>query len=161
MLTRLLAVLVLTTVALSSCSEKTKEDISTTIDSTAEKISTAAENTIDTIKSKVDGLGNDSGSVADRHEVSVTLSDFKIDMPMNLKAGQTRFNIVNTGKTEHNFELEGNAGDANGKEDKLTMNLDPGEKTHLDVDLVAGTYKIYCPVGNHEGKGMKHTVTVK
>jgi uncharacterized cupredoxin-like copper-binding protein len=148
-------------VALSSCNTKTKEDVSTTIDSAAEKIGNAAENTIDTIKSKVDGIGNDSAAIANMQQVKVTLSDFMIAMPMNLKAGQTRFNIANVGKTEHSFEIEGEAKDGDDKSDKLMMNLDPGDSTHLDFELKAGTYNVYCPVGNHAEKGMKHKLTVK
>lgn len=161
MLKRLLAVVAVAAIGLSSCSEKTQEEVSTTIDSAAEKISTAAENTIDTIGAKIDGIGTDSADLANRQQVEVTLSDFKISMPMNLKAGQTRFNISNAGKNEHSFELEGKTGDADRKEDKLLANLDPGEKTHLDVDLQPGTYEVYCPVGNHADRGMKHTLTVK
>ena len=140
---------------LTSCSQKTEEEISTTIDSAAEKISNAAKNTVDSM-----GIG-DSSATMDRQEIKVTLSDFKIDMPMELKAGQTRFNITNTGKVEHSFELEGNDGNADAKNDRLMTNLDAGDSTHLDVDLRAGTYTVYCPVGNHAGRGMKHTVTVK
>jgi uncharacterized cupredoxin-like copper-binding protein len=161
MLRRLLAVAAIASIGLSACSEKTKEDVSTTIDSATEKIGNAAESTIDTIGAKLDGIGNDSADIANRQQVDVTLSDFKISMPMNLKPGQTRFNISNTGKNEHNFEIEGTAGDADGKEDKLMANLDPGEKTHLDVDLKPGTYNVYCPVGTHADKGMKHKLTVK
>jgi uncharacterized cupredoxin-like copper-binding protein len=161
MLRRLLAVAAIALVGLSSCSEKTKEEVSTTLDSATDKIGTAAEKTIDTIKSKVDNIGNDSAEVANMQKVKVTLSDFKIAMPMDLKAGKTRFFIANTGKNEHNFELEGTTGDGAGKEDKLMMNLDPGDSTHLDVDLRAGTYNVYCPVANHADKGMKHKLTVK
>ena len=161
MLKRLLIIAATISLGLTGCSEKTEEDISTTLDSAAQKVENAAETAVDTIQSKIDGIGNDSADVANRQEITVTLSDFKIDMPMTLKPGQTRFNISNTGKTEHNFELEGTAGEADGKEDKLMVNLDPGDKTHLDVDLKAGTYTVYCPVGNHAGRGMRHTVTVK
>lgn len=161
MLKRLLAVLAIASIGLSSCSEKTKEEVSTTIDSAAEKIGNAAENTIDTIQSKVGGIGNDSADVANMQQVKVTLSDFKIAMPMNLKPGMTRFNIANTGKTEHNFEIEGTATDGDDKSDKLMMNLDPGDSTHLDFELKAGTYNVYCPVDGHAAKGMKHKLTVK
>jgi uncharacterized cupredoxin-like copper-binding protein len=148
-------------IALSSCTTKTKEDVSTTIDSAADKIGNAAENTLDTIKSKIDNIGDDSAAVANMQQVKVTLSDFKIAMPMTLKPGQTRFNITNTGKTEHNFEIEGTATDGDDKSDKLMMNLDPGDSTHLDFELKAGTYNVYCPVDQHAAKGMKHKLTVK
>jgi uncharacterized cupredoxin-like copper-binding protein len=157
MLKRLLLIAAIASVGMTGCSKKTEEEVSTTIDSATEKIG----NAVDTLGAKIDRIGDDSADVANRQQVDVTLSDFKIGMPMNLKPGQTRFNISNTGKTEHNFEIEGATGDADGKEDKLMANLDPGEKTHLDVDLKAGTYNVYCPVDDHAKKGMKHKLTVK
>jgi uncharacterized cupredoxin-like copper-binding protein len=35
------------------------------------------------------------------------------------------------------------------------------EGTVLEVSLDAGTYKLYCPVGNYEQRGMTGMVTVK
>lgn len=158
MLKRLLVLAVLSGSMLIGCSEKSREEVSTSLDSTASSIGRATEDALDTIGKKLGDIGSDStsGAQSAKQEIAVTLSDFKINMPMDLKAGQTRFNIVNTGKYDHNFELEGQ-----GKHDKLMANLEPGGKTHLDVDLKPGTYKVYCPVGNHESRGMTHTVTVK
>jgi uncharacterized cupredoxin-like copper-binding protein len=153
---KILLIAVMAPFLLLSCTQKTEEEISNTLDSATQKVGDAAQSTIDTIQSRMD-----SGSVANRQEITVTLSDFKIDMPMQLKAGQTRFNVSNTGKTEHSFELEGKSGDADRKNDRLVANLDPGASTHLDVDLQPGEYTVYCPVGNHADRGMKHTVTVK
>ncbi|HET6511425.1 MAG TPA: hypothetical protein VFH43_04490, partial [Candidatus Kapabacteria bacterium] len=87
MLKRLLLIAAVLPIGLASCSEKTEEEISTTLDSAAQKVENAAESAVDTIQSKVDGIGNDSADVADRQEITVTLSDFKIDMPMTLKPG--------------------------------------------------------------------------
>lgn len=36
----------------------------------------------------------------------------------------------------------------------------PGESGSLTVDLQAGTYQIWCPVGNHRSQGMQTTLTV-
>ena len=37
----------------------------------------------------------------------------------------------------------------------------PGESTLLEVNLDPGIYKLYCPVGDHEERGMVGTVTVE
>lgn len=81
--------------------------------------------------------------------VEVTLTDFRIDMPSTLPAGPTTFRITNAGKSEHNFEVEGE-----GIETELAQNLQPGESGTLEVDLRPGTYHVYCPVANHEERGM-------
>jgi uncharacterized cupredoxin-like copper-binding protein len=39
--------------------------------------------------------------------------------------------------------------------------VDPNETKVLHVDLKPGTYKVYCPVKDHEAEGMKLNLTVK
>lgn len=87
--------------------------------------------------------------------VEVTLTDFRIDMPSTLPAGPTTFRVTNAGKAEHNFEVEGE-----GIETKLAQNLQPGESGSLEVDLQPGTYHVYCPVANHEERGMEMELMV-
>ena len=38
--------------------------------------------------------------------------------------------------------------------------MQPQEAENLQVTLQPGEYKVYCPVGSHEVKGMKMTLTV-
>ena len=87
--------------------------------------------------------------------VAVSLMEFAIDMPSELPAGPTTFEITNNGTIEHNFEVEGQ-----GIEEELPENLAPGTSGTLTVDLAPGTYEVYCPVGNHEDQGMRLEVTV-
>jgi predicted lipoprotein with Yx(FWY)xxD motif len=94
--------------------------------------------------------------VGEANTVDVTLSDFAIDMPVELPAGPTVFNVSNTGDVEHNFEVEGQ-----GIETELEQNLQPGESATLEVDLQPGTYEVYCPVGNHADMGMELELTVR
>jgi len=82
--------------------------------------------------------------------VAVSLMEFAIDMPSELPAGPTTFEITNDGTIEHNFEVEGQ-----GIEEELPENLAPGATGTLTVDLAPGTYEVYCPVGNHEDEGMR------
>jgi glucose dehydrogenase/uncharacterized cupredoxin-like copper-binding protein len=87
--------------------------------------------------------------------VQVTLTEFAIDMPKELPAGSTTFEVSNAGTIEHNFEVEGQ-----GIEREFEQNLQPGETKTLQVDLQPGTYEVYCPVGNHAEQGMRLELTV-
>jgi glucose/arabinose dehydrogenase/uncharacterized cupredoxin-like copper-binding protein len=87
--------------------------------------------------------------------VSVSLMEFAIDMPTELPAGPTTFEITNDGTIEHNFEVEGQ-----GIEEELPENLAPGASGTLTVDLEPGTYEVYFPVGNHADEGMRVELTV-
>ena len=97
----------------------------------------------------------EASPMAEGNEVEVTLTEFEIQMPAELPAGPTVFLISNTGEFPHNFEIEGN-----GIEMELDADLQPGEEAMLEVDLQAGTYEIYCPVGNHHEQGMELELTV-
>ncbi len=89
------------------------------------------------------------------NEVEVTLIDGQINMVDSLPAGPTTFMITNEGTKEHSFEIEGN-----GIEEVLEPNLQPGESGTLEVDLLPGTYEVYCPVGDHKAEGMTMQLTV-
>jgi uncharacterized cupredoxin-like copper-binding protein len=99
-----------------------------------------------------DEVGEDTGLV------DVSLSEWTIDMPTSIPAGPTTFNITNNGTVAHNFEIEGN-----GVEESLATNLAPGESGTLELVLEAGTYEVYCPVGegSHRQQGMELELTVE
>jgi uncharacterized cupredoxin-like copper-binding protein len=90
--------------------------------------------------------------------VDVSLTEWSIEMPDTLAAGPITFNITNNGSVQHNLEIEGN-----GVEEKLDANLAPGESGTLEVTLEAGTYEVYCPVGDgsHREQGMELELTVE
>jgi uncharacterized cupredoxin-like copper-binding protein len=92
----------------------------------------------------------------DARRVDVTMSEYKFDMPTELKPGKTAFVVKNSGKRKHNFEIKGA-----GVDRKFQKNLGPGESRVLHVVLERGTYGVTCPVDFHPQKGMKTTVTVK
>lgn len=101
-----------------------------------------------------EAAAEDDGAAAS-DTVAVSLSEFTIDMPTSLPAGQTVFEITNTGEFPHNFEIEGE-----GIEQELAENLRAGDSGVLVLDLAPGTYTIYCPVGNHREQGMELELTV-
>jgi uncharacterized cupredoxin-like copper-binding protein/streptogramin lyase len=87
--------------------------------------------------------------------VAVSLTEFAIDMPNELPAGPTTFEISNDGTVEHSFEIEGQ-----GIEEELEPHLRPGASDTLTVDLAPGTYEVYCPVDEHADHGMRLDLTV-
>jgi uncharacterized cupredoxin-like copper-binding protein len=85
----------------------------------------------------------------------VGLTEYEIAMPTSLSAGSQTFRVTNNGASEHNFEVEGQ-----GIEEQFETNLSPGETQTMQLDLVPGTYEVYCPVGNHREQGMETQLTV-
>jgi uncharacterized cupredoxin-like copper-binding protein len=88
--------------------------------------------------------------------VDVSLVEWAIEMPTSVTAGSVTFNVTNNGSAEHNFAIEGN-----GVEQALDSNLASGEAGSMTVDLEPGTYRVYCPVGNHAEQGMELELTVE
>jgi uncharacterized cupredoxin-like copper-binding protein len=116
-----------------------------------------------------DDDGGSSGSSAQKTEttsaggggagatVNVSETEFKID-PANLKvakAGKVKFQATNDGQIVHALEVEGPGDEAE------TEQIQPGQSATVSADLSkAGTYEMYCPVGNHRQQGMEGKVTV-
>lgn len=90
-------------------------------------------------------------------DIQVTLVDHRITgLPATLMPAQYTFNVTNRGTHEHSFEIEGE-----GIEKALDRPLQPGQSAKLVVDLHAGTYKAYCPVADHEERGMTTPLVVQ
>jgi uncharacterized cupredoxin-like copper-binding protein len=83
-------------------------------------------------------------------EFSLDPSEITLDQP-----GTYVFRAVNSGSDEHALEIEGE-----GIEEE-TEEIPPGESTELEVNLDPDTYKLYCPVGDHEERGMTSTIIVR
>jgi len=87
--------------------------------------------------------------------VEVRLSEYSIDMPHTLPAGPTSFLVRNEGKKNHSFKIEGP-----GITGMLEKPIGPGATSTLTLTLQPGDYKVYCPIGSHETKGMTMTLKV-
>jgi uncharacterized cupredoxin-like copper-binding protein len=88
--------------------------------------------------------------------VDVHLSEYAIKMPDTLPAGPTTFVVHNDGNKTHSFRIEGP-----GLSEAILAKPVPAQETeNLQVTLQPGEYKVYCPVGSHEVKGMKMTLKV-
>ena len=69
------------------------------------------------------------------------------------KAGEVKIDFDNPSSVPHAVEVEGNG------VEKETEVVTKG-KSSVSVDLKAGTYEFYCPVGKHKQAGMEGTLTV-
>jgi uncharacterized cupredoxin-like copper-binding protein len=87
--------------------------------------------------------------------IEVKLTEFTIAMPKTVPLGPVTFSITNAGTMDHNFEVEGQ-----GIEKKFDTPLKPGETRSLWVHLLPGKYTVYCPVDDHEKRGMLLEFTV-
>src|SRR5215218_11302100 len=78
----------------------------------------------------------------------------KFDKPtLEAKAGTVTINFDNPSSVPHAVEIEGNGVE----EETKTVTKD---KASVTVELKAGTYDFYCPVGNHRAEGMEGKLTV-
>ena len=73
---------------------------------------------------------------------------------LSAAAGSVTIKLVNESDVPHAVEVEGN-----GVEEE-SETITAGE-TELTVDLEAGDYRFYCPVGEHAQNGMDGTLTVE
>jgi plastocyanin len=73
---------------------------------------------------------------------------------LSAPAGNVTIKLVNESDVPHAVEVEGN-----GVEEE-SETITAGE-TELTVDLEAGEYTFYCPVGQHRQNGMEGTLTVE
>jgi uncharacterized cupredoxin-like copper-binding protein len=90
-------------------------------------------------------------------QVTATMTEFEIDLSVGeLSPGTYTFLADNSrAQAPHALAIEGP-----GVSGAKTSVLRPGETEPLTVNLQQGTYKIWCPVGNHEAQGMVLTVNV-
>ena len=85
--------------------------------------------------------------------VEVELGDLFIKpVQLQAEAGSVRFQVTNSGQTEHNFAIEGVGG---------TEMIAPGDVATLEVPSIEpGTYNFICEVPGHADGGMKGTLVV-
>jgi len=90
--------------------------------------------------------------------VKVNLSEWKVQAaPGTVPSGPVEFEVTNGGSIPHALEVEGPG------TEKTTAQIRPGVQTTLTLDLRAGSYEIYCPVGkgSHKMLGMVSRLTVR
>lgn len=83
--------------------------------------------------------------------VRVTLSEWTVRLSVQaVAAGPVQFAVTNDGSIPHAFEIEGRG------IERETRQIQPGDSATLALTLRAGTYEVYCPVGegSHKKLGM-------
>ena len=83
--------------------------------------------------------------------VRVTLSEWTVRLSVQaVAAGPVQFAVTNDGSIPHAFEIEGHG------IERETRQIQPGDSATLALTLRAGTYEVYCPVGegSHKKLGM-------
>ena len=89
--------------------------------------------------------------------VKVNLSEWKVQLsPARVPAGPVVFLVSNTGTIPHAFEVEGRG------IEKSIPQIQAGATATLKLDLRAGSYESYCPVGkgSHKMLGMMNHLMV-
>lgn len=89
--------------------------------------------------------------------IGAKLTEFSIELSQqDLAPGTYTFAAKNDGSLPHVLEIEGPGG-----VEEATGTLYFGQSADLTVSLrQPGSYKVYCPVGDHERQGMTTTITV-
>lgn len=90
-----------------------------------------------------------------KQTVEVRLTEYRIEMPVQLRAGRTLFKVTNAGRMFHSLEIEGSR-----IEKEIESGVDAGHTSTLELDLKPGAYEVYCPVHGHKKAGMSLRVQV-
>ncbi|MPZ98392.1 MAG: hypothetical protein GEU80_03470 [Dehalococcoidia bacterium] len=116
----------------------------------------------------------DGGAGGGGEAVAVSLTDFAIDMPGSVSAGDTTFEVTNDGGTEHDFiviatDMAPDALPVDGAQvalDELdvveeTTSIPSGETSEAEASLDAGAYVVICNVAGHYELGMRTALTAE
>lgn len=75
---------------------------------------------------------------------------------LRASSGRVRIEVVNRGRLPHALRLT-----RDGRERLRIPTMLPGERASATARLEAGTYRMLCPIANHEELGMYGSVTVR
>lgn len=86
--------------------------------------------------------------------VKIALTDYDIDMPREIEAGEIDLVILNSGDHEHAFRIGGPAVD-------LRFGpIPPNGSVEGRVVLSPGSYHVWCPIEDHAERGMERDIEV-
>jgi plastocyanin len=138
MLARTTLLVLLTAVALAGCGERR----------------TPGNPAVRTTPTPVAAPATPSGRGAALIDVSLVEYALQPAVTRLSRAGLIEFVATNDGQTRHALAVDGPAGEVE------TVALRPGERTTIALRLPRGTYRWYCPVGDHARRGMEGLVRV-
>ncbi len=95
-----------------------------------------------------EGGGGETVQVSSPADGSLKFDQSELTAP----AGKVTFTYSNPSQVPHAFEVEG----VEGATDTITES-----EASVTVELEAGDYVYYCPVGQHRSAGMEGTLTVE
>ncbi|HZB75312.1 MAG TPA: cupredoxin domain-containing protein [Solirubrobacteraceae bacterium] len=133
--------------------EDTETAATATPSAAVEDAENAAEDAVDEAEEAVDEAAETAeGAVAVTSPESGAL-EFDPDS-LTAKAGTVTIAYANPSSTPHAFAIDG----VDGAE---TETVSQGAAPPIQVELEAGEYEFYCPVGGHRAAGMVGTLTVE
>jgi plastocyanin len=138
---RTITALVLAAALLGGCGGDDDEEPAATPEATAEQTQEPADDG--------GGGGGETVEVASPEDGGLSFEPAELTAP----AGKVTFTYSNPSQVPHAFDIEDVEG---GETDTITQ----GEAS-VTVQLEAGEYTFYCPVGNHRDAGMEGTLTVE
>jgi plastocyanin len=125
---------------LGGCGGDDEDEPAATPTATAEETQAPAED---------GGGGGEAVEVASPEDGGLSFEPAELTAP----AGEVTFTYDNPSQVPHAFDIEGVDGAAT---DTITES-----DASVTVQLDAGEYTFYCPVGNHRQAGMEGTLTVE
>jgi plastocyanin len=143
--------LLLAALTVAACGGGDDESSSGGSEATATETPAATETATPTETATEDsgGAGGETLQLAAPADGSIKFDKTALDA----KAGKVTIDFDNPSSVPHAVEIEGNGVE----EETKTITKD---KASVTVDLKAGTYDFYCPVGNHRAEGMEGKLTV-
>jgi plastocyanin len=140
----LVAVLITIPFTLAACGGDDDEDTTAASDTTTEETTTDEATT-------TEAAGGGGGET-----ISISETEFALDpSEATVAAGPVSIDVSNDGGAVHNLEVEGDG------IEEITADLQPGDSETLELDLPAGTYVMYCAIGDHREQGMEGELTVE
>jgi hypothetical protein len=102
-------------------------------------------------------LGLQRPGTEDAPEVlTVVLTDASIDVwPSLVARGKVGLEVINDGQLEHGFHIVGP-----GTDEQSDEFLTSGEHRRVWLKLGPGTFRIFCPDGDHAARGMSARLVV-
>lgn len=96
------------------------------------------------------------GSDLEPEVVDVELRDARLDLsPRQVGPGKVGLEVFNQGEIDHALRVTGP-----GIDEPVDTDVSPGQHRRIWVKLKPGTYRVFCPDGDHADKGVAADLSV-